>query len=154
MDERVDKLLATLRERDETSWVADQIVQSFGQGISMNVKEASLDLQFSALEPVGLSTRERQKREKYETTRPYTDEEKFDLLRVAMKTLFVELPAIQVAGMSGLQELGSSATTIEFVPPDEPERGRFQYSKSLDEVSADQATLQISFSKFEQELRS
>jgi hypothetical protein len=154
MDERVDKLLVMLRERDETSWVADQIIQSFGQGISMNVKEASLDLQFSALEPVGLSTREKQKREKYETTRPYSDEEKMELLREAIKTLFVELPAIQVAGMSGLQELGSKATVIEFVPPDEPERGRFEYSRSLDDIRAEQAALRISFSKFEEELRS
>lgn len=154
MDERVDKLLVMLRERDETSWVADQIVQSFGQGISMNVKEASLDLQFSALEPVGISTREKQKREKYETTRPYSDEEKIELLREALETLFVELPAIQVAGMSGLRELGSKATAIEFVPPDEPEQGRFAYSKSLDEVSAEQAALRINLFAFDQELRS
>lgn len=154
MDEKVDKLLVILRERDDTSWVADQIVQSFGQGISMNVKEASLDLQFSALEPVGLSTREKQKREKYETTRPYSDEEKTELLREALETLFVELPAIQVAGMAGLQELGSKATAIEFVPPDEPEQGRFEYTKRLDDVRAEQAALRTRFSEFEEDLRS
>jgi hypothetical protein len=43
--DKVDTVLAELRENEPTRWVAEQVVVSFSQGLSMNVKEADLDVQ-------------------------------------------------------------------------------------------------------------
>ena len=154
MNDRVDTMLMLLRRTPATAWVADQVTQSFAQGISMNVKEASEDDRFSALEPAGLSTPEKRKREKYETTRQYSYSEKLQLLREAVMTFFVELPAVQAAAISGLQELGSRATDVDFVPQDEPEQGRAQYTTNLARVSAERDILAANFVKFDRELMS
>ena len=127
MDETIDTFLSVLRRDGATSWVADELTQTFAQGISMSVKDATLDAQFFALELDGLSSRERQKREKYETTRPYSDDEKIELLRAALQTLFVELPEIQATGIERLRGFGAKADYLEFVPPDEPEQGQSGY---------------------------
>jgi hypothetical protein len=154
MEYTADDLLSLLRNHEATNWVAEQVVQSFAQGVSMNVKDASSDARFSALEPSGLTKREKQKRQKYETTRPYLETEKVELILRALKILFVELPAIQVAGMVDLQQLGSEATVIEFVPPDELEQSRSEYSKSAGRVKDERGVLESNFAKFVAQLSS
>ena len=153
MDSTVETLLSLLREGESTRWVADQLAQTFAQGLSMNVGEASTDLQFRSLEPADLTTRDREKREKFETTRPYTDTEKKALLREALQMLFVALPAVQEAGIAELQKLGSTATLIEFIPPNADVRDAREtsYSKSLADVRADQENLKARFSEFDKD---
>jgi len=150
--EKVDLVLRLLREDESTPWVADQVASSFAQGVSMNVKEALDDVQFFSLEPQGLTNREKQKREKYETTRPYTDDEKLLLLTEALKTLYVDLPAIQAAGLEGLQNFIADGTTIEFAPPDEPEEDRYGYTDDLKAATIRAEDLRKRFDQFKQEL--
>ncbi|MDE3207825.1 MAG: hypothetical protein KGL58_03160, partial [Pseudomonadota bacterium] len=50
------------------------------------------------------------------------------------KILYVDLPAIQVAGFQGLQEYCSGVSLIQFMPPDEPEEGRTGYEINFDET--------------------
>ena len=151
----ITTVITLLRKDDSTRWVAEQLVASFAQGVSMNVKDALTDARFYSLELVeaaNLSSRERQKREKYETTRPYTDQEKLELLQQALERLYVELPAIQVAGQKRLADLGGNAAVIEFVPPDEPEQGRERYESSLELRESERDSAQGWLSEFVQVL--
>jgi hypothetical protein len=150
--EKIELVMSLLREHDSTPWVADQVASSFGQGVSMNAKDALGDAQFEGLEPSDLTAREKQKREKYETTRPYTDGEKLELLADALETLYVDLPAIQVAGLELLQGLGVTGTSIEFAPPDEPEQGRHEYTVDLQEMRKQKELLIGNFERFKREL--
>ena len=68
MHPRVSVLLPEIQKNQDTAWIVEQVLQSFAQGISMSAKDASLDRQFHEFGSAGLSTGERQKREKYETT--------------------------------------------------------------------------------------
>jgi hypothetical protein len=150
--DKVDLLLRLLREDGATAWVSDQVVSSFVQGVSMNVKDAQSDAGFGDFEPIGLTNRERRQREKYETTRPYSEQEKLQLLDQALKTLFVVLPAIQIAGLRNLGEFDGGATEIKFVPPDEPELGRSEYTIELASTVERTTLLFENFRKFEEKL--
>lgn len=154
MEEDVATILSLLREDESTRWVAEQVQRTFSQGLSMSVKEASEDQGFTALEPSGLTTRERRKREKYETTRPYSDQEKRAVIRKALETLYVELPAIQVAALGGLKDLGINATTMEFLAPVEPEQNHVEYSLTLEDQISRRASLASRFQEFEKMLSS
>jgi len=118
----------------------------------MNVKDAQADIAFYSLEPSDLTSRERQKREKYETTRPYTDGEKLELLAEALETLYIDLPAIQAAGLEALQDLGGGGASIEFAAPDEPEQGLHGYTIELRHLQERRELLNVSFEQFRQEL--
>ena len=149
--EKVETVLSLLRDKDSTRWVADQVLLSFSQGLSMNVKDAESDDRFNALEPANLTKRERRKREKYETTRPYTEQEKLELLREALETLYLVLPAIQVAALNALNEL--SVTAVEFAPPDEPEQVHSSYTIDLQTADSERQTLASNFAKFAEVLK-
>ena len=147
--EKVDHILQLMRESDDARWIAEQIEASFAQGISMSVKEAIVDGRFFELQPpTGLSKTEQRKREKYETTRPYTDSEKKDLVIAALRAVFVDLPAIQSAGLKGLREVGAESTSVEFLPPAEPEQGHLSYSRNLSESLAQESSLSERVEKF------
>lgn len=147
--EEVDQILRLMRESDDIRWVAEQIEASFAQGISMSAKEAIVDARFFDLQsPTGLSKIEQRKREKYETTRPYTDLEKKELIVAALKAVFVDLPATQSAGMKGLHEVGADVTSIEFMPPAELEQGHSGYSRNLAETQAQESSFRERLEKF------
>jgi hypothetical protein len=48
------------------------------------------------------STRERTKREKYQTSRPYEEKEKLELVRFAFQEVFVTIPSMQRASARAL----------------------------------------------------
>lgn len=146
--EKIDLVIRLLREDEHTQWVADQVATSFAQGVSMNVKETLSDSQFYSLEPSDLTNREKQKREKYETTRPYSEDEKLQLLTEALDTLYIDLPAIQVAALKGLSDFGADSSAIVFVPPDEPEQGEYGYTMDLQELEKTQEVLKMNFGRF------
>lgn len=152
--DKINAILSALRKSESTSWVAEQTTFTFSQGLSVSGKEASQELAFAALEPAGLTYRERRKREKYETTRPYSDGEKLDLLVRALTTFFIDLPAIQMAAFSGLRGLGVDAATVEFVTPDEPGQGEAAYSMSLQAVASQKEYLAHKFREFAEMLSS
>lgn len=152
MNKSIDEILPLLQEETSTSWVAEQIKQTFRQGISMNVRESLGDAEFFQLAPSGLSTKDKSKREKYETTRPYSASEKETIIISALETLYIELPAIQLSALNALQEFGLDTSRIEFTPPDEPEQGRDEYSITYDEIHSIHNLLRDNFNKFKQGL--
>jgi hypothetical protein len=152
MSTEVDLLLALLRENESTRWVAEQVVESFRQGLTMSFKEASGDSRFFALQAHDISSVDKRKRDKYETTRPYADEEKLNLLLDALKTLFVEVPDIQDAAFRELEALGLKVAGIEFEPPEsiEPERESYTLSREPAGAGARRAE---NFAAFEKLIR-
>ena len=74
------------------------------------------------LEPSDLIARARKKRETYETTRAYTDDESLELVKDALRSLYVTLPAIQAGALKKLHALGLDFSDIKFEVPDEPGR--------------------------------
>lgn len=115
-------LMQLLRESKSNSWVADQLGSTFAQSISMTVKDIGGDAEFYRLVPSDIPAREKKKRETYETTRAFTDEEALDVIKKAFRTVFVDLPAIQGAALRELHAFGIDFDDIEFVAPDEPGR--------------------------------
>jgi hypothetical protein len=147
--EEVDLVLRLMLESEDARWIAEQIEASFAQGISMSVKKAIVDGRFFELEPpTGLSKIEQRKREKYETTRPYTDSDKKELIVTALRAVFIDLPAIQSAGIKGLREIGADFTRVEFMPPAELEQGHSGYSRSLAEAETQESSLRVRVERF------
>jgi hypothetical protein len=71
-----------------------------------------------------------------------------ELLRRALETFYVELPAIQAAAFHGLGYAGIHVSEIEFVPPDEPEQEHSAYTMALEEVMGRRQLLAGNFSEF------
>ncbi|MBL4713965.1 MAG: hypothetical protein JKY64_05525 [Alcanivorax sp.] len=126
-----EKLLELLRETEDSTWVAEQLERTLAQGISMPVKDSKGDAEFYRLEPSGLSAREKKKRETYETTRAYTEEESIEIIQDALRSLFITLPATQSSAVKTLRELGIDANQINFVNPDEPGRDDAPHSLTI-----------------------
>lgn len=155
MDETSKTALDFLRREDKVGWVLDHLVSSFAEGIAQSAKEHGGESQvaFRQVESE-ISSKERIKREKYETSRPYDEAEKLALIRFALHEVFVTLPAIQAATAKSLKDLGAASSRIEFATPDDEERIDGSY---VVEVSADKETIENirqRFEKFTQELKS
>jgi len=151
MDTRAEVLLSLLRSSGDTSWVAEQVTRSIAEGISTPVKDAAKDARFKEQEPPAIKAADQRKRQKYETTRAYTEPEEFNLVLSAFEALYVELPAVQVAGLKQLLELGSTAVAIEFIPPDASEPDVHAYTISIEQVQNRQLILEESFANFVKE---
>ena len=108
------------------SWVAAQLVDSFTEGIAESAKEL---YQRAMVAEEGITRRDRIKREKYETSRPYGENEKVSLVQYALEQVFVVVPAIQAATSKALSDLGAPSTAIEFLAPDDEERPEGSYSR-------------------------
>lgn len=130
--EDISRDLLDLMRRDERlSWIVEQLTSSYAEGISQSAKDSNSHVQNEFSDVQSLSTREKAKREKYETSRPYTNEEKLDLAKFALKEVFLTLPAMKASTFESLRELGSTASTIEFTVPDEEERTEGSYSEEI-----------------------
>lgn len=149
--EKIDQLMNLMRNSENFSWVADQISSTFDQGISINAKEAQEDRQFSQLS-YPLTIQETKKREKYETSRPYTDQEKLELLSKAITAVFEVLPAIQSNGIKTLKMFNENITRIEFLSPNNTEQ-QPSYSIDLPEIDSKNQRLKENAQKFIQELK-
>lgn len=118
-------VLEILRTDDRLSWVRDQVAATLAEGVVESAKsrdsgELVIYQEHQALSPAALR-RERTKREKYETSRPYRESERIDLIERALKDVFLTVPALETGLLSGLRELGAAATIVEFLPPEEEE---------------------------------
>jgi hypothetical protein len=131
MDETSRNALDVFRSDDNVAWIADQLITSFSEGIAHSAKDGEQVLQRDLIESMGLSSREKTKREKYETSRPYEEPEKLELVKFALEEVFVTLPLMQEATEQALRELGTKATAIEFLAPDEEERQQGSYKKEF-----------------------
>jgi hypothetical protein len=150
MDQRSQAALDLLRKDDRVAWVVEQVTDSFAEGIAQSAKERAImaHADFFVMSDSDVSARERTKREKYETSRPYQEAEKLELIRFALKEVFVTLPKVQEANAKWLRDLGSDATTIEFDTPDNEERVEGSYAQSLTPDQAVNADLDRRFSDF------
>lgn len=136
MDETSKAALDLLRRDDKVHWVLNHLASSFSEGIAESAKERRIvlqpDLQGSE---VDITSKERAKREKYETSRPYEEGEKLELITFALHEVFVTLPQMQAATARTLKQLGVASTRIEFDAPDDEERVDGSYAV---DVSPDQ----------------
>ena len=94
--------LDVLRADEDIAWVATQLIASFTEGISDSATES-----WAVDEPAAqsLTLREKTKRAKYETSRPFDEHEKLSLIRFALREVFVTLPAMQRAAAGALKNL-------------------------------------------------
>jgi hypothetical protein len=148
MEKKVRELFDAMRADESVSWVVEQLSASFAEGVSESAKDAVA--QESAKSNAGGSRAKREKsgRENYETSRSYTDVEKLELAKFALKEVFLTLPAMTISTLERLRELGSTASSIEFRTPDEegPEDGAHVLASSLNGVS--QQELRRRFAEF------
>lgn len=154
MEDRVRELLDAMRRDERLAWVVEQLNASFAEGISQSAKDASSQVFSDFIAPAPLSTRDKTKREKYETSRPYTDDEKLELAKFALKEVFLTLPAMKASTFDSLRELGSTASSIEFTVPDEEEREEGSYAEATDSNRALQQELRRRFTEFLQRISS
>jgi hypothetical protein len=133
MEETSRAALDVLRSDKKIDWVVEQLIASFSEGIADSAKESSSLAQSQFVDAMGLSTRERTKREKYETSRPYDENEKLELIRFALEEVFVTLPSMQNATAKIIKELGSPASSIEFIAPDEEGQPEGSYTRKIAE---------------------
>lgn len=112
--EKFEKLMMLIQEDDNTSWISQQLKDTFSEGVSVSVKELRTDSEYYQNEPDNISTKERNKRDKYETSRPYTNQEKYQLVIKALERAFIELPEIQFSAINNLSELCDGVKVIEF----------------------------------------
>jgi len=149
--EKVDLLLRLLREGNDTIWIADQLSETYSEGVLIGMKDIN-EAEFFQLEPSDITRTERVKRQKYETTRTFSDQEKLELLENGLKKVFVEIPAIQSSTFAKLRKFDPSVTEINFVPQDE-EREIESHSISLSDVTEKQEDLKDRFNNFLESLR-
>lgn len=147
--------LDLLRADDKSSWIMDHLTASFSEGIAQSAKEVSRsaprDFELTMEIP---SRREKAKREKYETSRPYDEAEKVELIQYALHEVFVTLPAIQDATARSLKELGALAGAIEFSAPDDEERTERSYAIKLSESPETSQDLERRLATFQEKLNS
>lgn len=88
----IEDFLDELRLSPSTSWMANEIDETLSHGISMNVKDAESDSGFFDLAPsYDVLAVERNKRQKYETSRPYSEDEKVDVILKAIEVMYLDL---------------------------------------------------------------
>lgn len=118
--ENIEVFLRELRESPITSWVAGEVDETLSQGISMNVKDAATDSKFYELLPSqNITEKERNKRQKYETSRVFTDDEKLEVILKAFEVIYLDLPAIRKSAIINLAEIDKKIEKITFSSAEE-----------------------------------
>lgn len=154
MEDKSGLALELIQADEGVSWVRDQLVSSFAEGITQSAKERSSVTQsdFFLVED-SLPSRERNKREKYETSRPYEEAEKIELIQHALHEVFVTIPALQNEVVRALSEFGVKADYIEFSTPDEEQPSGNHHHRIT--MRQDHATdLAQRFDSFKEKLKS
>jgi hypothetical protein len=149
----IEEFLGVLRQNPTTTWVADEIDETLSQGVSMNVKEAATDSRFFELVPSqDLPANERNKRQKYETSRPFTEEEKVEVIIKAFEVMYLDLPAIRASAISNLKMFGG-IQSLTFSSSDEESIEKvIVHEISDDEVSQELKKYREMHSSFIREL--
>ena len=117
---KVDEFIRDLKNNPNMTWVANEIEETLSRGVSMSVKEATGDNRFFQLvESNDITTKERNKRQKYETSRSYTEDEKIEVIQKALEVIFLDLPAIRESTVNNLNNLGVVFDSIQFSSSDD-----------------------------------
>lgn len=117
--ENIEDFLRELRASSKTRWIANDIDETLSEGVSMNVKDAITDSNFFELLPSqDLPIQEKNKRKKYETSRPLNDEEKIQVILKAIEVTYLDLPAIQQSAIKNINELDGNIRSITFSSSD------------------------------------
>jgi hypothetical protein len=154
MDETSKGALDLLRKDDKIDWVLNHLISSFSEGIAQSAKERGNIDQFDfRLPEADITSKERTKREKYETSRPYEEPEKLELITFALHEVFVTLPEIQAATARSLIELGATSARIEFDAPDDEERAAGSYAVDVSPDKDNLEDLRRRFSAFAERLK-
>jgi len=150
-------ILQLLNEDRRASWVHDELLASFAEGVAQSAKDqASFGSDIEDARGPAVSGKELKKRLQYETSRPYDDREKLELIRHALHEVFVTIPSVRLAVARSLAELGVRAVAVEFSEPDEQERsgedGRYIVSISTAEVEPSRNESTRRFQRFSETL--
>lgn len=138
--DNIDEFLRELRLVTATKWIADEIDETLSQGVSMNVKDAAADSRFFELLPTqDLPAKERNKRQTYETSRPFTNEEKVDVILKALEVMYLDLPAIRSSAINNLKVFGD-IESITFSSVD----GEFQEQEMAHKITPDAVLQELS----------
>lgn len=143
-------LLDLLRRDEKIAWVVDHLLNSFAEGITESAKEKVVNSNPEVDDKT--EAREKTKRAKYETTRPYTDSEKIELISFAIQQVFEVIPAMQTAAAHALKEFDVNASVIEFAAPDSEERTDETYSRLLESYGPVERDLRSRYEKFKRAL--
>ena len=147
-NEKSRAVLEVLRSDEKIAWIVGQLIASFSEGLTLSARDAtSVGHDLIALTPP-----ERTRRQKHEISRPYDEKERIELVRFALKEVFVALPRMQVASAKALKEFGSLASSIEFTAPDEEAQVEEGYTRDLVRDLPSVEDLQRRFDDFSQRL--
>jgi hypothetical protein len=118
--ENIEELLRDLKESPSTRWVANEVDETLSQGVSMNFKDAAEDSRFYELMPASnIPAQDKNKRQKYETSRPFTEGEKIEVILKAFEVMYLDLPAIRESAIKNLSEIDNSIESIVFSSADD-----------------------------------
>lgn len=117
---KIEDLLRVLKESPSTRWVAHEVDETLSQGVSMNFKDAAEDSRFYELMPaINIPTQDKNKRQKYETSRPFTEDEKIEVILKAFEVMYLDLPAIRESAIKNLAEIDNGIKSIVFSSADD-----------------------------------
>ncbi|CAG9297538.1 hypothetical protein [Celerinatantimonas diazotrophica] len=143
--EKIEDFLNVLRQSSGTSWMAEEIEDTFSQGISMKAQEADTDSSFFKLVPPDqLPAPEKKKRQKYETSRPFTPDEKVGVILKSIEVAFLDVPKIRHSALENLLKFDATIESIKFVPSDNDEI----YQEVLHEIKATSINGDLTESQF------
>jgi hypothetical protein len=153
MEETSRIALDLIQSDDRILWVGNQLLATFAEGVTQSAKERGSLAQVDALVSAeGVTQREKIKREKYETSRQYDEAEKIDLVLYALREVYVVMPAVQLALMRALMDLGAGARTIIFsTPSEEQAEAPHTYEVEMDSERAEE--LKFRYEEFSMRMR-
>jgi hypothetical protein len=118
MTDKSRMALELIGRDNQVSWVRDQLNASFIDGVTQSGSDRNAsDAMAFEFGVESLSARERNKREKYETSRPYAEGEKIDLIRDALFGVYVTVPALQLSAVESLRAIGLNVAEVAFSAP-------------------------------------
>lgn len=143
-----------LEEDSNATWIRDQISESIAEGITQSAKgdpPIRGDIAHSQATS-DLAYRERSRREKYETSRPFSEQERVLLIRSGLREVFVTIPAVELAAIRYLRSLTSDSTSIVFSAPEEYEVADARSVHRIEMTEAQAKDLSERFERFSREL--
>lgn len=149
----IEEFLRELRQVPATTWVADEIDETLSQGVSMNVKDAAADSGFFELLPFqNVPAKERNKRLTYETSRPFTEEEKIQVILKAIEVMYLDLPAIRNSALNNLKAFGDIDSIVFSSADEEFTKQEMVHQINITEVSQELDKYRELHSRFASEL--
>ncbi|WP_054688215.1 hypothetical protein [Pantoea stewartii] len=137
--EDINDFIRELKDLEGVNWIANELDETLSQGVLMSADDADKELSYNRVFELSpfeeLPAKERKKRTKYETTRPFTEEEKIDVIKNAFRVVFLDLPAVREAAMNNLRDFDNNIKTIVFSNSSEESSTKVEkHSIDIDDV--------------------